>query len=156
MKVLKEEFNGTYNEGRILVELPPCRRSVVIDGRRYFLSMPTMRFVVAYILNTDKNLYYSKELQVALVINNQIFVPPLPNISGNSLAVCSRSQHAKTVLELVDKNIKDFFAAEFHGSPQNLVYEWAEKTRKDHHWIPDSYSLKAPAGSKREYATFLM
>ncbi|RTK96775.1 MAG: hypothetical protein EKK64_03040 [Neisseriaceae bacterium] len=147
---LESEINGY-----VLIECPPCRRMVNIDGKNYYLSFPKMLFRINYIISKSKkftydfsrNFFYDGEF---------IYNVPLYNINISGL-VCLGNKNilsAESVEDLITKYLNTYWKCEFSSEDDYCVSwdsysgldmksfkKWQEKTRADSNWIPSASDL---------------
>lgn len=170
-RILKHKFNKTYNEGRILVELPPSRRMIFVLNHRlipfgkersipYFVSMPKIRLNIEYRFIPNRDKFCVSNVLICFFDKLQVYHPIFSNLASNFHLCCNRS--SSTNLEnMVDQQIKLIFQSEFttdlmdslqkygirtFGQYHNYLRKWEKKTKLDPNWTPGEKELKKFTG----------
>lgn len=164
--IIKNEYNDIRSQGIVIFHQSPIKRTIFIDfwddkgAISFFLSFPDILFKIKYYKNNknNKNINKYTSTQLALTFTNskknKIYYPKIPNVSV--FEVCNKNFQAKTLEELIEKVIGNFWASEFNfdmgeGSMdfyikkdfyikiKKLFKYWKYRTKKDINYIPTKF-----------------
>lgn len=165
-KIVKHKFNELYNTGLVMVELPPCKRtiffsrgttnfeSILTYGKSsLFLSFPTIRIVIGYGYNPRTKTYSATKFKLAFYNKKKkkLLIPPLPNIFEDLRVCSSTAKKCDSVEELIKKQVSIFFSSRFDFSAIDCLeqYEednfvdyllnWEKSTKNKPNWIPSKF-----------------
>ena len=167
LKIIKNEFNPMYNEGAILVEIPPCKRTIFFEKTSYFLSFPKVLFFMGYIKNRNQK-YRVRFARMAFTKARKqtLMVPPLTNIIFYNLELClAKKCDGTTLEEMASNQIANIFASKFNmditdvfdfpregagkyslndfSTPRCRLCEhfdtWQKKTKANPNWVPKKF-----------------
>lgn len=102
------------------IELPECRRSILLDHKRYFLSIPSIYF--SLIIDN----YGDIKSAVGYKIDDDVYLCNLPNVMGNYICLNNISLYKlfKTNKLNINNLDKDLFACEFVNYFWNSVFTY--------------------------------
>jgi hypothetical protein len=162
LKIIKNKFIEEYNEGTVLVEIPPCKRTIFFEKTPYFLSFPKVLFFMRYLKARNES-YYVQYARMAFTKARKrtLLIPPLTNIGLYNLEVCLSSKCKGTTLEEMASNqIADIFRSQFNcditdvfenfyevdyddyvesSAIEKYFEEWQKKTKDNPNWIPRKF-----------------
>lgn len=133
------------------------RRSIIVEGKQFFLSFPEILFV-ANCLHDSAKFKMTHYTYVSFYVNKKYYKIPLYNIYDGGL-VCLGNPYQNTFNSL--KEIKEFiltnfwkrsFKYEYSSAASYLNYKkrklmisdlnkWQEKTKKNKKWVPSARNL---------------
>lgn len=161
-RILQNKFNKTYNQGNILVELPPSRRVIFVssyNGDRsipYFVSFPKIRLNISYIYHPNKCRFYVSSVRLCFFDKSQVYYPIFSN-TGSGLMLCCNTVNAANIETLADQQIKLIFQSKFTSDLQDSLFKygiydfveyhsylkkWEKKTKSNPKWVPGAKELK--------------
>jgi hypothetical protein len=152
------------NVGTIIQE--PIRRSIQIEGTRYFLSFPQLKFQITTIYNS-LNHHFFDNLKVFVRINETDYsIPFLPNFFPGGVCLGLDDVSNKNPQQLYNYIIANFWTSKFTNSLINAQHHkrylqhlingqqypyqhskeffnyWQQKTKENPNWIPNAEFFK--------------
>lgn len=136
-----------YNKNGVAVwSQPPARRTVNVNGKKYFLSVPRTLFRIGYRRTRGKTfLCNSDEVCVGFIDDAELYVycPPLPNILPSpDFEVCmdeeSKTYSGTSLDNVCMAVVADFWASEFdryEAMVPLMLAKWQRKTLDNPNWV---------------------
>lgn len=163
LKIVSNKFNDICSEGVVLVEIPPCKRTIFFEGSSYFLSFPKILFFMRYI-KTRSQRHHVRFVRMAFTKGRKLtlMVPPLTNIAHDDLEIClSKKCSGNTLEEMASNQIANIFSSQFNcditdifqecyevkiedddfglGGIKEYFEKWAKKTKNNPNWVPKNF-----------------
>ncbi|RTK96774.1 MAG: hypothetical protein EKK64_03035 [Neisseriaceae bacterium] len=144
-----------------IIECPPCRRMITVDGILYFLSFPTQLFKIYYYVGDSKAFIYSSSRSF---FYDGVFIYDIPLLNIETAGrVCVGDVwiNEKSIENLILKYLNFYWKRQFHYEYQSSVSwrsykdfeiqdlkKWESKTKADVNWIPSEFDLIKSAYQK--------
>lgn len=151
-----------YDQVKQIWVARPARRTINIDGRRMFLSFPTMLFKIEAARNNNR--LYPSYVRVTFCEGSpketdRIYFVPLPNVRCVELSVCMPTSYKvksfPSIDEMTREAIDSFWSSAFYPKEMNHTVLWSSplsdwnwwqrRTALDPTWVPDKEVFIDPA-----------